>query len=925
MLRFSLPTKGALVLLAGLAAPSAVADPVPSVVEVTVAAPDLLGVIIRDPEFVPGRLIAVPPSNADPESWIYHDGAWGRVVGPKRDHIRTTDTPPQTYLNRDAVDAASDYAPIGGLNVKAVYRKSMPYDSGVSRGMLGETLNGASFQHFVYLKLEGPLRPGTHRIVWPRDSLPPTAFTYSDDATRAIALRINQNGYAPADTAKVAYLALWLPGGPDEGRVDFRQYGLDRFEIRSEDGAAVFKAPIKLRRGPTDPEPGTGLPELMEIPSAAGKETKVQALHFDKTIELIAPGHGLMGKDHVWLQGFSGTLAHLNGSQPIVADTPERIRLSAQTSAVPAWSRQDIGSVLPVLKTNRAGTYVFELDFGAWTPNAEGTYHIRIPGLGVSDRFRVANDVWLTAARAAFAGLYNHRSGVALDGRFGYTRPIAFKPGRDIEIHDSKLPLVFSSNFFGGPIPFSAGAASPWLGERSSDDRLWGGYMDAGDWDRRIQHLEVSYALMDLLEHGGAKAQGARLSVPQSHEVLDEPAYREIEDASDLLHEVVWNLDFYRRLQLPDGRVRGGIESGEHPRAAEPSFLESHKVYVYAPDHVSGFRYAAAAARLAVILADLKKPSLATLYRESALKAWAAAEKGFEDPDAFYAAALEAAFAAKALDKDSWASLRDSLQRTATEYRAGAAGALFRLTGEASFAHAFETAWTAKLPFQGYFADGAWEYLHSPDGRPPIKEAIRGAFAAAASEIIAPMQAATYPSLKHPFAPAGWGQGLVPDYNVLQALLRAHALSGAPEILEALQTGSAHILGANQVGLSFTTGLGYRTIRHPLHEDHRAMGVDVPKGITIYGWAPQSIAFFDWIFSPHAWAPLPDTTTRQGGASRRVEPNRLALPYFEYLIEHPALVVQQEYTVHQSIGSTAAMWLYLHSRLPFPSVQSDSH
>lgn len=905
----------ALVLMA-LASSSSLATPAPKVIEVTIAAPDLLAVVIHDPEFIPGHLATVPPGTSELGQWVRRDGAWGRVVGPKRDHIRTADTPPDAYLNRDAIDAASEYAPVGGFSVKAVYRKSVPYDSGTSRNWLGETLNGASFQHFVYLKLEAPLTPGRHQIVWPRNSLPPTEFTYSDQTTRAIALRVNQNGYAPDDIAKVAYLALWLPGGPNDGNVDFRQHGLDRFEIRDEHGTSLFSGSLKLRRAPADPEFGTGLPELIELPSATGRKTKVQALAFEKAIKLTAPGHDLAGRERAWLEGFSGNLAHLNGSQTIAADTSDRIELTAQTSSIPTWSSADLGSIRPVVKANRAGTYVFELDFGQWKPETDGTYHIRIPGLGISDRFRVASDVWLQAAKASFAGLYHHRSGIALDGRFGYTRPVAFRPGVDIAIHTSKLPLVFSSNFAEGPIPFSVGATSPWIGEVSNDDALWGGYMDAGDWDRRVQHIEVSYALMDLFEHAGSKARDVDLSIPQSHEVLDHALYRELEGAPDLLHEIVWNMDFYRRLQLPNGQIRGGIESAEHPRPGEPSYLESYPVYVYAPDHVSGFRYAGAAAKLSLILADLNKPALAALYRDSALAAWAAAEKGFQDPETFYADTLAAAFASKALDESRWASFRETLQKTAAEFRAGAAGALFRLTAEPAFAEIVESAWKAKLTFHAHVADGAWEYLHAPNGDPSIKDAIRHTFAKTAAEVIAPLKEQTYPSLKHPYAPAGWGQGLVPDYNILQLLLRAHMLFGNPAVAEALQLGSGHILGANQVGRSFTTGLGHRTVRHPLHEDHRAMGVDAPKGITIYGWAPQSLNTFDWIFEPYHWAPLPDVTTREHGMSRRIEPDRLALPYFEYLIEHPALVVQQEYTVHQSIGPTAAMWLYLHAQSP---------
>ena len=44
---------------------------------------------------------------------------------------------------------------------------------------------------------------------------------------------------------------------------------------------------------------------------------------------------------------------------------------------------------------------------------------------------------------------------------------------------------------------------------------------------------------------------------------------------------------------------------------------------------------------------------------------------------------------------------------------------------------------------------------------------------------------------------------------------------------------------------------------------------------------------------------------------RRIEPPRFSLPYFDYLVEHPAVIMQQEYTVQQTIGTMATLALYL--------------
>ena len=120
----------------------------------------------------------------------------------------------------------------------------------------------------------------------------------------------------------------------------------------------------------------------------------------------------------------------------------------------------------------------------------------------------------------------------------------------------------------------------------------WGGYMDAGDWDRRIHHLKVSRLLLDLADQFPEYFASVSLNIPESGNGLP-----------DVVNEALFNIDCYRRLQTLDGGVRGGIESSEHPRRGEASFQESLDVMAYAPDAFSSYVYAGAAARAAHWLA----------------------------------------------------------------------------------------------------------------------------------------------------------------------------------------------------------------------------------------------------------------------------------------------------------------------------------
>jgi hypothetical protein len=82
--------------------------------------------------------------------------------------------------------------------------------------------------------------------------------------------------------------------------------------------------------------------------------------------------------------------------------------------------------------------------------------------------------------------------------------------------------------------------------------------MDAGDWDRRVQHLKSGLLLLELAELFPDYFGSLSLNIPESGNGLP-----------DVVNEALWNIDFFRRLQTAAGGIRGGIESSEHPRRGE--------------------------------------------------------------------------------------------------------------------------------------------------------------------------------------------------------------------------------------------------------------------------------------------------------------------------------------------------------------------
>lgn len=882
------------------------------VVEIAMAAPDIVHVVLEDPPFVRGAIINLETSRPERNgTWIDFEAGRGMVIGPRRDHLRLADKPPTFHLDRAAIDDASAYAPIGDRQVLAVYRKSMPYDAGIFPSANGDTRSGASFRHHLYLKLDGSLPAGTQSISWPQGLLPDSAFEVDEKRIRASAIHLTQNGHRRHDQGKLGFLSLWLPGGPDQGAIDFRAYGLDRFEIIDADGETVFEGTITLRSAPDSEEPGNGLANpLLDYRDGAAEPVALTGIS-GFNISTAGP-HDLAPGQRIALERLGGEQDAGAIFADVVAATATGMALGNLSAPLPP-SIAPGAIAIAAHRANRAGTFVFALDYADWMPEREGSYRLLIRNLGTSDPLIIADTVWAEAARTVLGGLYNHRSGVELDGRFGYSRPAAFRPGPDLAIVETRLPFSWSNMSTDGFVPFAEAAAPDWLTEIAVPQTYWGGYMDAGDWDRRTQHLDVTRLMMTVHETTPAGRELNDTGLPRSAEALQNPLYADLDALPDILHEALWGLDFFRRLQAPDGSIRGGIESAEHPLRGEPSFLEHQTVFAYAPDHLSSYQYAASAASMARILKELGHDQWANIYADSASDAWAAGERGFADPDTYYADAIAIGTRTGLFDDISWPLRREALADETAPYRSAAAAALFRLTGEPSFAALFEASWRADPGIFTHKGDAAWDYLRAEGADAAIGAEITARIMAEAARVVDAQERFAYPSLKHPDAPAGWGQGGAPGYHELQTLIRAHQLSGDAAILRALELGHHSMLGANQLGLSLVTGLGLRSVNNPLHEDRLAMGVAPPPGIVIYGWAGQAETAHGWIFGP-PWSPLPESGTDEHAAGRRIDPPRFALPYFEYLVEHPALIMQQEYTVHQSIATMAALALYIHGR-----------
>jgi endoglucanase len=521
---------------------------------------------------------------------------------------------------------------------------------------------------------------------------------------------------------------------------------------------------------------------------------------------------------------------------------------------------------------NYNGTHVYWMDFSqVKTP---GDYRVCVDRVGCSFAFPIQEQVWERAFFTSIRGLYHQRSGIELKPPYTpLKRPRTFHPADGVKVYPSSVRLMDVTEGIGQIETFAA------LQKTKLTTPLpdaWGGYFDAGDWDRRAFHLEIPRLLLEMLELSPQKWERFSLNLPESNNALP-----------DVLDEALWTVDFFRRLQTSEGGVRGGIQSAIDPKWGEASWQESGQVYAYAPDSWSSYLYAGAAARAAFHLKS-RNPVLARTYQDSALQAMNFAEREIK---------TLASVPFQVRDERNFAALE-----------------LYRLTGDRTWHQLFLQTTILRDPTQELDvwaqqqqSDAAFLYVRLPDSQtdPEIRRHALNALLRQADGISALSDRTGFKWTKlHPDAPVGWGNGLGTPKGV--SLVRAHVLTKQPKYLRSALLATQFSAGANPLNLVYTTGLGQRSPRNPLVVDQRVIHQPPPPGITLYGPMDLQVNADNWTLK-----------LMQDRLFPAPAQYATAEAYFDVFL-FPAVA---EYTVMQSIAPTAYLWGYLAAQPP-PKVLS---
>ncbi|GAB5518697.1 MAG: hypothetical protein RhofKO_09480 [Rhodothermales bacterium] len=601
-------------------------------------------------------------------------------------------------------------------------------------------------------------------------------------------------------------------------------------------------------------------------------QTRTEAIHVNQVGYVPTAGMKYAYVSH-WM-GDAGPL-DLNA----YANTPCHVVDDATGEAVFSSTlqlRKDLETGGPDTGQNNEGPYanyfgadVWECDFSAFqTP---GTYRIYVERVGASFPFRIDADVYRIAFYTTMRGLFHQRSGIAYGPpHTDYTRE------RDFHPDDGDRAILSTWRYMDGGNAFTELPQNA-TGEART---FWGGWHDAGDWDRHRGHLEVGSDLLTMFEFAPDHFTDGELNIPESGNGIP-----------DVLDEVMWGVDFMRRMQRADGGVHGGLETIRHPENGVSSVTDTDTWYAYAVDPEASLRYAAVAGHLAYVLRMIDQPDLGEMYATSAV------------------AAYDWALANTASNEQS--RLRDD--------RHYASASLFKLTGEDRFQTQFKADNMISTPSRGLWEFqshdqeyGSWLYATTdqPNIDTALKNRIRNASINwARTNNIDTAQRRSGRTGAQWYEPSWFGGATTPKSL---PLIAAHYLTGEQQYLDWQYTTADYFLGGNGLNMTWVTGLGQRSPYEMLHVDswyyHYPEGRGPIPGLVPYG--------------PHRWEPSRGEGNGpwhdQWVLRNHIYPAADTWPVHELWFENRYAPNTNEYTVNQTIGKSAAAYGYLTSDQPGP-------
>jgi endoglucanase len=491
---------------------------------------------------------------------------------------------------------------------------------------------------------------------------------------------------------------------------------------------------------------------------------------------------------------------------------------------------------------------IYEADFSA--VSAEGTYRFEVQGIGSSPAFPVTRDPFAEVFRLAARWYYHQRSGCSIEASYGEgrTRPRNGHPEDGLTVWQTEVQLGRTSEgFVGEPSSMALLAQQPAedMPGAVANPKAWGGWHDAGDWDRRSQHMDVVFQMAQMVEHFAA-ARELHMNIPESGKAFADPAVHARKGSDDrgdgrtvlpdLIHEALWGISLWRRTQGSDGSIIGGVEYSREGITGSVSWNPVQRAYAYAAEEWAAYQFAMAAAKLGHVISTVCGDTVlgAALIAE-AEAAWAWAEAQVE---------------AGSVGQDA-----DAVEAV-TRVRIGAAAPLYRAAGTPGAREVFERL-NAFAPRDSEAAPKAPRAVIAPVSFDYVLAGREGReIDAGIAQAIIEWSAARVGNDRRLGADYGlhntdlyaWGLGWFrfgPGSNWRSRLALAHVLATgeAAGVSEIVLEGMWFGLGCNPSNVSFVQGIGARAFADPLVID--LAGLCPVPGQICFGVAGGQLAEFE--------------------------------------------------------------------------------
>ncbi|HEU5163209.1 MAG TPA: glycoside hydrolase family 9 protein [Thermoanaerobaculia bacterium] len=440
------------------------------------------------------------------------------------------------------------------------------------------------------------------------------------------------------------------------------------------------------------------------------------------------------------------------------------------------------GELTAATRDQLSGDTVRSADFSS--VREPGSYEVRVPGIGTSWPVRIAETPYRDLLWLTMRSYYGQRCGTAVDLGGGYAHPACHLQGA---FHRSSGQV--------GPAPSHHG------------------WHDAGDYGRYVVNSGIATGtLLWAYELFPRPLAALDLAIPESKD-----------PTPDVLDEVRWNLEWMLSMQDRDGGVWPKQTSAQFPSFVAPHEDGSTSFVIGSGE--PPFKSSCATADLAAvaaIAARVYRPwdeKFAIRAHSAALRAWGWLEKHpnatFSNPGGIGTGAYGDS---NCLDERLWA-----------------AAEIWRTTGDAG-AHAFFLA-RADAAIRAINSDdppgwknvgalAAWAYVLGGKGDEGLSKAIANRSVAAADAIAVRAAGNGWhsPLVEENFV---WGSNGVAANYAMQ-LLVADAIRPKDEYRSAALDIVHYLLGRNPAGISYVTGAGPQSVRHPHHRPSGADAIDEP-------------------------------------------------------------------------------------------------